>query len=394
MAPWYRPTEEPPVSLRPALLCVTVAAALAACGGKAPESAPGTAAPQAAPPADKGAVHVYNWSDYVAEDTIENFEKETGISVVYDVYADNETLDAKLSAGQSGYDVVFPSARPFAERHIATGIYQPIDKNKLSNYGNLDPAILTSLEDADPGNAHLVPYMWGTTGIGYNVAKVRERLGADAALDSWSLLFDSATTAKLKDCGIAFLDDQQEGFYAALIFLGRDPRQSGGDEIEAVQRLFAAVRENVRYFNSSKYIDDLANGEICIAMGYNGDVLQARDRAAEAENGVDIAYIIPKEGAVRWVDGMAIPKDAPHADNAHTFINFVLKPETIAQVTNYVSYANANLASKPLVDESIRTDAGTYPPDDIFARLVDARTLPDEANRARERAWTSIKSGR
>jgi putrescine transport system substrate-binding protein len=367
---------------------------LAACGDGGKPATPETAttAPIVAAPEDK-VLNVYNWSDYIAEDTIARFEKETGIKVVYDVYDANETLEAKLSAGSSGYDVVFPSARPTAQRHIAANIYSALDKAKLTNWGNLDTAVLAALVDVDPGNAYIAPYMWGTTGIGYNVAKVKERLGADAALDSWSLLFDPAIAAKLKDCGIAVLDDQQEGFYSALIWKGRDPNAVGGDEIDVVKGIYADVRPFVRYFNSSKYIDDLATGEVCIAMGYNGDVLQARDRAEEAGSDVEIGYIIPKEGAVRWVDSMAIPSDAPHPNNALTFVNFMLRPDVIAPVSDYVSYANANAKSHDLVSEAVRNDPGIYPSPEVMAKLIDPKTLPDDANRLRERAWTAIKSG-
>jgi putrescine transport system substrate-binding protein len=380
-----------------------IAAALGTClltaCGKSADPAPaaagtGPAATPAAAPAEPAKLNVYNWSDYIAEDTIARFEQATGIDVTYDVYADNETLEAKLIAGGSGYDVIFPSARPFAARHIAAGLYLPLDKSKLGSWGNLDPRILASLTDADPGNTHLMPYMWGTTGIGWNVAKVRERLGADFTVDSWAVLFDPANAEKLKDCGITILDDEQEAFYAALMYLGRDPNGVGGGEIDAVRELYAKVRPFIRDFDSGSVIDNLANGEICVAMGYNGDVLQARNRAAEAGNGVEIAYAIPKEGAVRWQDSAAIPKDAPHPNNAHRFIEFLLQPDVIAPVSNYVSYANANLASKPLVDEAIRNDPGVYPSDEIMAKLIDPKKLPDDENRERQRAWTSIKTGR
>jgi putrescine transport system substrate-binding protein len=372
-----------PLLALPAALAVL----LAACGGSDAPQQPGTPAP---PPK---VLNVYNWSDYVAEDTIARFEQETGIKVVYDVFDTNEMLEAKLLAGSSGYDVVFPSARPFAQRHVQAGLYAGLDRARLANWGNLDPKVLAALEDVDPGNKHLMPYMWTTTGIGYNVAKLRERLGADFPLDSWNLLFDPAVAAKLADCGIAVLDDEQEGFGAALIHLGRDPNGVGGGEIAAASDLFAKLRPFVRYFHSSKYIDDLANGEICIAMGYNGDVLQARDRAEEAGNGVEIAYIIPKEGALRAIDTAAIPADAPHADNAHAFLDFLMRPDVMASISNYVSYASANSAATPLVDEAVRNDPGIYPPDDVLARLVDPKTLPDDESRARVRAWTSIKSG-
>jgi putrescine transport system substrate-binding protein len=381
----FRSQEAPTMRLPLSLLASALL--LAGCGGNsdAPTDAQGSG--------DKRVVHVYNWSDYIAEDTLQRFTQATGIEVVYDVYADNETLEAKLTAGKSGYDVIFPSARPFAHRHIAAGLYAPLDKAQLPNLGNIDPAILQGLTDVDPGNAHVVPYMWGTTGIGFNVGKVREILGAEAPLDSWALLFDPTIASKLAACGIAVLDDEQEGFSAALLYAGRDPNGVGGDEVTVVEQTFAAVRPHIRYFNSSRYIDDLANGEICVAMGYSGDVLQAQARAEEAANGVEIGYIIPKEGAVRWTDVMAIPADAPHRAEAHAFINFLMQPDVIAPITDYVGYPNANLASKPLVSEAIRNDPGIYPPDDVMAKLNDPKKLPVEESDARIRAWTAIKSG-
>ncbi len=364
---------------------------ITACGKQPDPAADAAGTPAHTEPAR---LNVYNWSDYVAEDTIARFEQATGIKVTYDVYADSETLEAKLIAGGSGYDVVFPPARPFAARHIAADLYLPLDKSRLPSWGNLDPRILESLRDVDPGNVHLMPYMWGTTGIGWNVAKVRERLGADFTVDSWSVLFDPQQAAKLKDCGITILDDEQEAFYAALIYLGRDPNGVGGGEVDAVRELYAAIRPFIRTFDSASVIDNLANGEICVAMGYSGDVLQARNRAAEAGNGVEIAYAIPKEGAVRWLDSAAIPKDAPHPGNAHRFIEFLLQPDVIASISNYVHYANANLIAKPKVDEAIRNDLSIYPSDETMAKLVDPQKLPEEVNRARQRAWTSIKTGR
>ena len=375
---------------------------LSACGDSPPDTeATNTpvAAPVAAPaapalpaPEDK-VLHVYNWSDYVADDTIAQFEATSGIKVVYDVYDGNEILEAKLMTGGAGYDVVFPSARPFAQRQIAAGLYQPLDKGKLAGYGNLDPVAMAGLTDVDPGNAHIVPYMWGTTGLGINVAKVRQVLGTDAALDSWSLLFDPATAAKLAKCGIAMLDDEQEAFGAALLYLGRDPNGHGGNEIDAVKAAFNAVRPHIRYFNSSKYIDDLANGDLCLAVGYSGDVSQAGDRAAEAGNGVELAYVIPKEGALRWFDTIAIPKDAPHPGNAHAFIDFILKPDVIAAISNAVSYANPNAAATPFLDPELARDPGVYPPAEVQAKLVDPKSLPESVQRERVRAWTSIKSG-
>ncbi|KFN47447.1 hypothetical protein N790_01695 [Arenimonas malthae CC-JY-1] len=366
---------------------------LAACS-QSPEPPATTAAPAADAPAQgEKVVYVYNWSDYIAEDTIANFEAETGIKVVYDVYDNNEMLEAKLMAGASGYDLVFPSARPFAQRHIQAGVYAPLDKSKLSNLGNLDAGLLQGLQDVDPGNVHALPYMWGTTGLGINVAKVKEVLGEDAPLDSWSLLFDPANAEKLAACGISVLDDEQEAFAAALIWKGMDANALTGAETQAVTDAFAAIRPHVRYFNSSKYIDDLANGDLCLAMGYSGDVFLAGDRAEESGNGVEIQYIIPKEGAVRWVDLMAIPKDAPHADNAHALMDYLLKPEVAAGITNYVAYASPNTAATPLVDPEISGDPGVYPPAEVLAKLVDPVTLPPETTRERVRAWTTIKTG-
>ncbi|GAB6043205.1 polyamine ABC transporter substrate-binding protein [Endothiovibrio diazotrophicus] len=352
------------------------------------------AAPLAAARAEEKVLNVYNWTDYIAEDTLANFEKATGIHVVYDAYDANEVLEAKLLASASGYDVIFPTAQPFAQRHIAAHLYRPLDRAKLPNYGNLDPKILQSLETADPGNRYTVPYMWGTTGIGYNVAKVKAALGTDAPIDGWSLIFDPQISAKLAGCGISVMDDEMEAMTAALLYLGKDPNTADPQDFEAAAALFKKVRPNIKYFHSSQYINDLANGDLCVAQGYSGDVLQARDRAAEAKNGVEIAYRVPKEGAVLWVDVMAIPSDAPHPENALAFINYMMDPAVIAAVSNYVSYANANRAATPLVDEAVRNDPGVYPSAEVKQRLVTIRTLPDKAQRQKVRVWTRIKTGR
>lgn len=367
----------------------------AACGGK-----PATDGSDAAPagPEEK-VLNVYNWSDYVAPDTITNFEKATGIKVNYDVYSENETLETKLSAGRSGYDVVFPSARPFAQRQIAGGMYAELDRDQLGNWSNLDPAILQGLEDIDPGNRHVVPYMWGTTGLGINVDKVKAALGDAAPLDSWSLLFDPANAAKLASCGISVLDDDQEAFGAALIWLGRDPNAGSADEIDAVKQVYAAIRPHIRTFNNAEYKDALANGDVCVAMGYSGDIGQARDVAIEAAQGAgrpapDIRYVIPKEGAIRWIDVIAVPKDARHPNNAMAFINYLLQPEVIAAISNEVAYANPNLGATELVDPDLAQDPGVYPPAEVRAKLIDPHALPETVQRQRVRAWTGIKSGR
>jgi putrescine transport system substrate-binding protein len=343
--------------------------------------------------AEDKVVHVYNWSDYIAEDTLKNFEAVTGIKVVYDVYDSNEVMEAKMLAGGSGYDVVFPTAQPFAERHIAAGLYQKLDKSKLPNYSNLDPAILKPLQTPDPGNQYAVPYMWGTTGIGYNVDKVKAALGGDVPTNTWALIFDPAIASKLAGCGISVMDDEMESMTAALLYLGKDPNTTDPKDFEAAAAAFKQVRPFIKYFHSSQYINDLANGDLCVAHGYSGDVLQARDRAAEAKNNVNVAYAVPKEGAILWIDVMVIPSDAPHPGNAHAFINYLMDPAVIASVSNFVAYANANKAATPLVDEAVRNDPGVYPSEDTKQRLVTIRTLPDKVQRQKVRAWTRVKSG-
>lgn len=339
-------------------------------------------------------VNVYNWSDYISEDVIQRFEAQTGIQVVYDVYDANEILEAKLLAGRSGYDVIFPSAHPFAERHIQAGLYLPLDTELLGNRVHLEPSLMEKLESVDPGNRYTVPYMWGTTGIGYNVNQIAAILGEDAKVDSWSLLFDPEIAGKLAGCGIAVLDDEGEALAAALIYLGKDPNSTDPADIDEAARLFMQVRPFIRYFHASRYINDLANGDICVAHGYSGDVIQARDRAAEVNRGVQVDYLVPEEGALIWFDLMAIPGDAPNPGNAHAFINFLMQPENIAQITNEVAYANANRSATPLVDEEIRNDPGVYPPDEVRARLVSQQSLPDDVQRYRVRTWTQIKTGR
>ena len=343
--------------------------------------------------AEEKIVHVYNWSDYIAEDTLKNFEAATGIKVIYDVYDSNEVLEAKMLAGGSGYDVVFPTAQPFAERHIAAGMYQKLDKSKLPNYVNLDPAILKPLQTPDPGNQYVAPYMWGTTGIGYNVDKVKTALGDQVPTNSWALIFNPAIASKLAGCGISVMDDEMEAMSAALMYLGKNPNTADPKDFDAAAALFKRVRPYIKYFHSSQYINDLANGDLCVAQGYSGDVLQARDRAAEAKNGINVAYAVPKEGAILWIDVMAIPSDAPHPDNAHAFINYLMDPQVIASISNYVAYANANKAATPLVDEAVRNDPGVYPSEETKQRLVTIRGLPDKVQRLKVRAWTRIKSG-
>jgi putrescine transport system substrate-binding protein len=343
--------------------------------------------------AEEPVLHVYNWSDYIADESLARFQQESGIKVVYDVYDSNEVLEAKLLAGHSGYDLVFPTARPFAQRHIKAGIYRPLDQAKLSNAAGLDPAIMKNLAEVDPGNAHVLPYMWGTTSIGYNKSKLAERLGPGYAADTWSLIFDPAKAAKLADCGISLLDDPIEVFGAALFYLGKDPNSTDKADLDAASELLAKVRPHIRYFHSSQYINDLANGDLCLVHGYSGDILQARDRADEAGNGVQVALAIPREGAILAVDVMAIPADAKHPENAQRFMDFILRPEVIAKITDYVAFANAVPASLPLLDPDVRNDPGIFPPAEVMGRLKSAEELAPAMQRARTRAWTRVKAG-
>jgi len=339
-------------------------------------------------------VHLYNWNDYMAEDTLANFQKRTGIRPVLDLYDANDVLEAKLFAGSSGYDVVFPTARPFGARHIKAGLYQPLDKSKLPGLDKLDPAIMKSLADLDPGNQYLVPYMWGTTGIGVNTAKVKAALGDGAELDTWALIFDPEKASKLKDCGISMLDDPTEAFAGALAYLGKDPNSRTDKDLEAAAELLKKARPNIRYFHSSQFISDLANGDLCVAHGYSGDILQGKSRAEEAKKGVAVAYNIPKEGAVLWTDVMAIPKDAPNPAAAHAYIAYILEPKVVADISNYVKYANPNLESTPLLDPAVRDDPGIYPSEAVKAKLFVLKTPTDKQQRTLNRLWTRIKAER
>jgi putrescine transport system substrate-binding protein len=335
----------------------------------------------------------YNWSDYIAPDTIQRFEAETGVKVHYDVYDSNETLEAKLLAGKSGYDLVVPSASPFLARQIAAKIYRPIDKGKLENYPNLDKAILDQAAAADPGNKFGVPYLWGSTGIGYNIDKVKAALGDKAPVDSWAMVFDPEIARKLQPCGISLLDTAQEVFPVALAYLGRNPTSKDPKDLEAAAAAVAKIRPYVKKFHSSQYINDLANGDLCLALGYSGDVIQARTRAAEAKNGINVAYAIPKEGAQLSTDMMAIPADAAHPGNALKFIDFILRPEIIAAITNTVGYPNPNSLATDLVDDDIKNDPGVYPPEEVRTKLFFDKPASADYERARTRAWTRVKSG-
>ena len=343
--------------------------------------------------AQEKVLHIYNWSDYIGPETLDKFQKETGIKVVYDVFDSNEVLEAKLLSGNSGYDIVVPS-NPFLAKQIKAGVFQKLDRSKLTNWENLDKSLLKSLETSDPGNQYSVPYMWGTIGFAYNVDKVKAVLGDSAPVDSWDLVFKTENIEKLKSCGVTFLDSPTEMLPAALNYLGLSPLSESSADLKRAEDLYMQIRPHVAYFHSSKYISDLANGNICVAVGYSGDLYQSKSRAEEAGNGVNIKYQIPKEGAGAFFDMLAIPADAKNVDNAHAYLNFLLRPEIIAEITDYVQFPNANKAATPLVDEAIRNDPGIYPSRASDLTLYSSPDRENTVPRARTRSWTKIKSGR
>jgi putrescine transport system substrate-binding protein len=338
-------------------------------------------------------VNVYNWSDYIAEDQLKAFSAETGIKVNYTTYDSNEILDAKLKAGRSGYDLVVPTASPFLVRQLAAKLYQPLDKAKLRNLGNLDPKIMAELAKYDPGNAHAIPWMWGTIGVGYNVAAIRNRM-PDAPVDSLAMIFDPKTVSRFADCGVMVLDSATDMFPAALKYLGLDPDSKSTEDLAKAAEVLKKVRPFVRKFHSSEYINALAGGDICLAFGYSGDILQARDRAAKAAQKREIAYGLPKQGAMLWIDTAAIPKDAPNPESAYRFLDFMMEPKVAAASSTLTGYANANVPATALLDRSITENSWIYPPAEARARLYTITAANAEQTRERTRLWTAIKTGR
>ncbi|WP_099864962.1 polyamine ABC transporter substrate-binding protein [Pararhizobium haloflavum] len=336
-------------------------------------------------------VNVYNWSDYIDDEILADFTEETGIEVVYDVYDSNEMLETRLLAGGSGYDVVVPTTS-FMARQIEAGVYQKLDKSKLPNLENMWDLITERVAVFDPENAYSVNYMWGTNGIGYNVDMVKERLGLET-VDSWSVVFDPENAEKLADCGIHFLDSPAEIFPAMLAYLGLDPTSSDPEDIAQAEEALMEIRPYVQKFHSSEYINALANGDICLAIGYSGDVFQARDRAAEADAGVEVGYAIPKEGTEMWFDQLVIPADAPNVDEAHEFINYLMQPEVIAKASNYVYYANGNEASQEFLVEDVISDPAIYPPAEAQETMFTKTPYDARTNRLVTRAWTRVKTG-
>jgi putrescine transport system substrate-binding protein len=337
-------------------------------------------------------VRVFNWSDYIDEELLTKFQEETGLTLIYDVFDSNEVLETKMLAGGSGYDVVVPSGT-FMQRQITAGAFQKLDMSKLPNMGNMWDAITKRTAQYDPDNAYSINYMWGTTGIGVNIGKVTEALGEDAPIDSWDLVFKPENMEKLAGCGVHFLDAPAEMIPAALKYIGEDPDSHDPDVIAKAEAVFMAVRPYIQKFNSSEYINGLANGDICVAVGWSGDVLQARDRAAEADNGVEIAFNAPKEGAQMWFDQMVIPVDAPNSDGAHKFLNFIMDAQNMAAASNYVYYANGNKASQEFLVEDVIGDPAIYPSAEAMDNLFTTTPFDTKVQRVVTRLWTKIKSG-
>jgi putrescine transport system substrate-binding protein len=344
-------------------------------------------------PADKPQVlHVYNWTDYIDPQILTDFTAETGIKVVYDTFDSNEVLETKLLTGGTGYDIVVPSNHNMP-RYIQAKALAPLDFAKLPNAKNLWPDLMARMAPFDPGSKYSVPYMWGTIGIGYNVAAINKRI-PNAPTDSWKLVFDPAYASKLQDCGVYFLDASEDMYAVALKYLGKDPNSTNPADYAAATAMMAKVRPYVRKFSSSEYLEALANGDVCVVIGYSGDIIQAQTRAAEAKNGVEIAYAIPKEGSQVWFDVMAVPVDAPNPDAAHKFLDYLLRPAVIAKASNYVAYANANQPSIPLLDAAVRDDPNVYPPPEVFQRLFVTTAKSADLSRAVNRDWTQVMTGR
>ena len=338
-------------------------------------------------------VNFYNWSNYMAPGVLEDFTRQTGIKVVYDTFDANETLETRLLAGKSGYDVVVPTAY-FLQRQIKAGVFQKLDKSKLPGLVNAWPAVTERLAVYDPGNQYAANYMWGTTGIGYNVKMAQKVLGADGRIDSWDMVFKPENLAKFRDCGVHMLDSADDIFPAALSYLGLDPNSTRLDDLEKAAELLVKIRPSVRKFHSSEYLSALATGEICLVVGWSGDILQARSRAAEANNGVEIGYAIPKEGAQMFFDNLAIPADAKNVSEAYELIDYLYRPEVAAKNSNFLSYANGNLASRKFIDPKILGDQNIYPNQATLAKLFVITARDPATQRIINRLWTRVKTGR
>jgi putrescine transport system substrate-binding protein len=373
-----------------AILAFGCALALSACGDRKPQSG-AASAPGGDPAAAPKVLNLYIWSDYLAANTLPDFEKQTGIKVHVAYFDANETLETKLLAGSSGFDVVVPTASYF-ERQIKAGVYLPLDKSKLPNLRYMDGLLMSKVAQHDPGNAHGVIYMWGTNGIGYN-EKLIKALLPKAPLDSWRMVFDPAVASKVAKCGISVLDSPAEMMRAVYSYLGKDPNSQSPDDLVQAEAVLTKIRPYIRNINSSEYIEALANGDLCLAVGYNGDVMQARDRAREAGKGMEIKYAVPKEGSILWFDMLAIPKDAPDPDSAYAFLNYIMTPKVIAEISNFKRYANADAQAQSLVDPAVLNDPGIYPPVEQREKLAVQLADSADQTRAITRVWQKFKTG-
>jgi putrescine transport system substrate-binding protein len=386
-----------PTQRRRLTLALAAALLLAGCGRQPPapsadqSASAGSAVAGAATDADK-VVNVYNWSDYIDASIVPAFEKEYGIKVNYDVFDSNEVLETKLLAARTGYDVVVPSAS-FMQRQIQAGVFQKLDKSLLPNLKNLDPDITRRSEVNDPGNQYGVNYLWGTAGIGYNEAQIASAM-SNAPVDSFAMLFDPNVIKNFQKCGVSFLDSAVDGVGSALLYLGKDPKSESLEDLQAAEKLLLAIRPYVRYINSSKYIEDLANGDICLALGWSGDVGQARTRAADAGKSFKIKYNIAQQGALMFFDMLAIPADAPHPKNAHLFINYMLRPEVAAKNSTSMHFTTSNAAAYKLVDPAVYNDREVYPSDEQRARMYPDVSRNLAYTRELNRTWTRFKTGR
>ena len=341
--------------------------------------------------ADAGTVNVYNWADYIGESTIADFTKETGIKVVYDMYASTEEMEAKMLAGSSGYDVVLQSGLNLP-RMVTAKVYQKLDKTKLSNWGNLDPEILTILQGFDPGNEYGVPYTWGTVGFTYNMDLVKKVL-PDADFNSLDTIFNPDNAQKLATCGLSILDSPNDIGPIVMKWLGIDPNKAGPDDYKKLAEAFAKIRPYIATFDNTNYLTTLPNGEVCAVNSWSGDYGVAKKRAADAGIKLDLEYFVPKSGAPAWFDVWAIPSDAKNVDNAYAFLNYMLRPEVVAAATNFIGYANANKAATALVDPSISGDPAVYPDVATKERLFTLAPMTPEQEEALTRTWTEIKTG-
>ncbi len=336
-------------------------------------------------------LNIYNWSDYITQDAIEGFEKKTGIKVNYTVYDSQEMAETKLLMGKTGYDLVVSSGS-YLQRQIKVGVFQPLNKQRLKNYDNLDPKILKIVHSFDNGNQHSIPYMWGTTGIGYNTDKAAKIMGA-SKVNSWALLFSADTVKKFAHCGVSLVDAPTEVVSAMLKYLGKDPHSQDLADLKLVEDKLMSIRPYISYFHSSTYVNDLASGNICLAMGWSGDVFMAANRAIESKSGINIDYVIPKEGAQGWADTFNITRDANNVDAAYAFLDYLMEPKVIAGISNYVWYANANSEATQYVDKDITSHPGIYPNDATYKNLFADQGRGLKFERAVNRMWTRVKTG-